>query len=265
MATFILVHGAFQGSWVWDSTASLLRSCGHSVLTPTLTGLGDRAHLLNRAISLRHYVDDVVNTVCFAQAGPAIFVGHSFAGLVAAAAASSLKSLASGLIYVDAIIPEAGLSFRDLAGPAFEPVLSAHIQDGWLVKPWPISTFGVPGPELARDFAARLMPTPLAAFTDTYGFRLPDANLPKAFIRCTSNSNPLIAAQGAKAKVSGYDHTEIDTGHAPMVTTPKQLAEALMQCASKMPDKSLGTIDSSYFHERLLRAMHSGSGKLRGE
>ena len=257
MATYVLIHGAFQGSWVWETVASLLRSSGHTVMTPNLTGLGDRAHLLNRGISLRKFVDDVVNAVCFAQSGPAIFVGHSFSGLVASGAAASLRDLAVGLVYVDALIPEAGVSFRDQAGPAFDAVLAAHALDGWLVKPWPINAFGVVEPELVRDFAARLTPTPLAAFTEPYGFSLPDENLPKTFIRCTRNANPLIAAQAAKAKMSGFDVIEIDTGHAPMVTAPVELAGALMRGASAMSGKPPGAIASSYYHDRLLRAPSS--------
>lgn len=260
MASFVLIHGAFQGSWVWRSTAGLLRAAGHDVLTPCLTGLGDRSHLLLKGLSLAHYVNDVVNAVCFAQCGPAILVGHSLSGFVAAAAAAALGRPACGLIYVDALIPEPGHSFLDMAGPDFDKVLMASIHDGWLVKPWPLPVFGVAGFDGAPDFAARLTSTPLTVFTARYDFGLPDPALPTVFIRCKRNSNPLIAAQAAKAQAAGHGFTEIDSGHAPMITAPGLLAEELMRCAARMPG-STDTIDSACFHERLIRPTIARSGR----
>ncbi|KAF0233911.1 MAG: hypothetical protein FD177_1323 [Desulfovibrionaceae bacterium] len=261
MATFILIHGAFQGSWVWKTTADMLRYAGHNVLTPGLTGLGDRAHLLRKDLSLAHYVDDVVNAACFAHTGPAIFVGHSFSGLVATAAAARLEGLACGLIYVDALIPEPGKAFRDMAGTEFSMVLAAHVHDGWLVRPWPLPVFGVAGSVLAEDFAARLTSTPLAAFTDQYDFPHPDAGLPRAFIRCTRNQNPLIVAQAAKAREYGFDYLEIDSGHAPMITAPDLLADALARCAARMPLKPSAEVYSAYCNRGLFRTSPARSGQ----
>ncbi len=239
----------------------MLRSAGHSVLLPDLTGLGDRSHLLHRNVSLEHYVDDVVNAVCYAYYSQAIFVGHSFSGLVATAAAARLRNTAVGLMYVDALIPEPGRSFKDMAGPAFSTVLAAHVHDGWLVRPWPMSAFGIVEPQMIKDFAPRLTSTPLAAFTAPYTFALPDADLPKAFIRCTRNANPLIAAQAAKAEILGFDSVEIDSGHAPMVTEPRLLASALLECASKMPAASPGESSIEYYNERLLRIPSARTGE----
>lgn len=262
MASFILIHGAFQGSWVWQTTADMLRAAGHSVLTPDLTGLGDRSHLLRKDLSLAHYVEDVVNAASFAHVGPSIIVGHSFSGLVATAAAARLEGLASGLVYVDALIPEPGRSFRDMGGAEFGMVLAAHIHDGWLVRPWPLPVFGVAGSDQAGAYAARLTSTPAAAFTDPYDFSLPDAGLPRAFIRCARNPNPLIAAQAAKAKASGYDCLEIDSGHAPMITAPAFLDEALRRFASRIPLHPMVEMNAACCNQHLLRTPPARSGQI---
>ncbi|GFK94702.1 hypothetical protein NNJEOMEG_02549 [Fundidesulfovibrio magnetotacticus] len=234
MATFILVHGAFQGSFVWKETAALLESQGHETLAPGLTGLGDRSHLLAEGQSLAGYVDDVQNAVAFAMAGPCVFVGHSYSGLTATAAAARLPRLARAVLYVDALIPEPGRSFRDMAGPEFAKTLAAHVHDRWLVRPWPLAAFGVAGHAKAPAFAARLTSTPLAAFTDPFAFGLPDPALPAGFIRCTGNPNPFIEAQAAKARASGWPVTLLDSGHAPMITAPEALARAILTTAHLM-------------------------------
>lgn len=263
MASFILIHGAFQGAWVWRAVADILAGQGHAVITPGLTGLGDRSHLLKQGVGLADYVDDVVNAACFAQAGPSVFVGHSFSGLVAAAAAARLAPLACGLAYVDAIIPEHGRSFQEMGGPEFAKVIAAHAHDGWLVRPWPLGVFGVVEPELAPGFASRLTSMPLAAFTDVYDFELPGKSIPKAFIRCVRNPNPLIAAQGAKAKTAGLNYREIDAHHAPMVTAPAALAQALLDAAESMP--ATGTVPEGYHAGRMLRTPPARPGSLGGD
>lgn len=260
MATFILVHGAFQGSFVWAQTAELLRRAGHEALTPGLTGLGERAHLLREGVSLSTYVDDVVNAVSFSRTGPALIAGHSFSGLVATAAAARLPGAVTGIAYVDALLPEDGQSFQSMAGPEFGKVLAAHVHDEWLVRPWPLNVFGVVEPELAPGFAARLTSTPLAAFTEPYRFGMPDPAVTRFFIRCIRNPNPLIAAQAAKARAAGFAWKEIDSNHAPMVTAPAALARALEECAAAAAP--LGAPDADFFNHRLLRAAPARAAQL---
>lgn len=262
MATFILIHGAFQGAWVWRETAALLRAAGHEVLTPELTGLGGRAHLLTEGQALSGYVADVVNAVAFSLCGPAVFVGHSFTGLVAAAAAARFPGLARGLVFVDALIPEPGRSFLDMAGPEFAKVLKAHVHDGWLVRPWPLPVFGVAEPELAPAFAARLTSMPLAAFAEPFAFPLPGPDLPRGFIRCTRNPNPFIEAQAAKARAGGYGFTAIDSGHAPMITATQALALALREQEALLGEPAALPPGPAYHAERMLRAPLARSGAL---
>ena len=81
MTTFVLLHGAFHGAWCWRRTEPLLRQAGHAVFTPTQTGLGERAHLLSRQITLDTFVQDVVGLLEAEELEDAVLVGHSFGGI----------------------------------------------------------------------------------------------------------------------------------------------------------------------------------------
>src|SRR5882724_5080715 len=76
--TFLLVHGAWHGGWCWRRVADRLTARGHTVFTPTLTGLGERSHLLGAGIGLSTHVADVVNVVKWERLTDVVLVGHSY-------------------------------------------------------------------------------------------------------------------------------------------------------------------------------------------
>ena len=78
--TFVLVHGAWHGGWCWQRVADRLRSGGHIVFTPTLTGLGERSHLLRAGIDLKTHIADVVNVMKWEQLSDVVLCGHSYGG-----------------------------------------------------------------------------------------------------------------------------------------------------------------------------------------
>jgi len=80
--TFVLVHGGWHGGWCWRRVADLLRRQGHTVFTPTPTGLGERSHLMSRDINLDTHITDVVNLFKWEDLNDAVLVGHSYAGWV---------------------------------------------------------------------------------------------------------------------------------------------------------------------------------------
>src|SRR5690606_951056 len=106
--TFVLVHGAWHGGWCWSRLASLLRAAGHNVYTPTLTGLGERNHLLNNDVGLQTFVDDIVNVLVWEDLQDVILVGHSFAGVVITGVADVMPERIRQLVYLDAFILESG-------------------------------------------------------------------------------------------------------------------------------------------------------------
>ena len=117
MATFVLVHGAGHGGWCYQRVAPILRDAGHDVYTPTLTGLGERSHLLDERVDLALHIDDVVNVVRYEDLRDVILVGHSYGGPVITGTADQVPDRIAKLVYLDAAYVRDGESVADAFGP----------------------------------------------------------------------------------------------------------------------------------------------------
>ena len=116
-ATFVLVHGAWHGGWAWQRMTPMLRAAGHEVYTPTLTGLGERAHLGSEYTSLNTHITDIVSMMHMEDVKDIILVGHSYAGFVVTGAADRAPERVRMLAYVNAFVPENGKSLLDYVPP----------------------------------------------------------------------------------------------------------------------------------------------------
>lgn len=114
MAHFVLVHGAWVGSAGFNAVASLLRAKGHDVHTPSLTGLGDRTHLLNTGIDLSLHISDVAAVVNYQRIETFVLVGHSYGGMVVTGVSSLFGARIQSLVYLDAFLPDNGQALLDL-------------------------------------------------------------------------------------------------------------------------------------------------------
>jgi pimeloyl-ACP methyl ester carboxylesterase len=117
MATFVLVHGGWQGGWSWRRVVPHLRASGHEVYTPTLTGLGERAHLLGCVDGLDTHVKDVLGLIEYEDLEEVMLVGHSYGGVVITAVAEVVAEKLSHLVYLDASVPKDGQGMFDLMPP----------------------------------------------------------------------------------------------------------------------------------------------------
>ena len=230
MASFVCVHGAFQGGWVWSQVAAILRRAGHEVFTPTLTGMGERVHVRGRHMGLETYVQDVENLILYERLADVVLVSHSYSGMIAPAVCERMPGRVRRLVFVDAVLPEPGLSFAEIAGPEFVKVLSAHC-NGAEVRPWPLPMFGLPEGEKSRAFAERLVPIPAAAFRDASTCPRENAWPSPYFIRCARTKNPLPARMAAHARERGFGYAELASDHNPMTSEPARLAQALERAA----------------------------------
>ena len=122
MATFVLVHGSFFGGWCYSRLTPFLRAAGHRVFTPTLTGLGERSHLLTEQVDLETHIQDVVNVMTWEDLNDVILCGHSSGGMAITGAADRVAQRIRALIYLDAVVPQSGDSLLDR--------LPAKIADG---------------------------------------------------------------------------------------------------------------------------------------
>jgi len=112
--TFVLVHGAWHGGWCWRRVADRLTAAGHRVFTPTLTGLGERKHLMSASITLDTHVQDVCNLIRFEELSDICLVGHSYAGMVVSLVAEAMEDRISSFVFLDAFVPEDGETPLDL-------------------------------------------------------------------------------------------------------------------------------------------------------
>ncbi|NVN42146.1 alpha/beta fold hydrolase, partial [Ameyamaea chiangmaiensis] len=115
--TFVLVHGMFGGGWVWRVVAPMLRRLGHEVHTPTLTGLGERSHLLSAQITIDTHIEDICNVLDTNDLTNVTLVAHSYGGMVATGVADRRRARLRRLIYLDALLPRDGETGFDLLPP----------------------------------------------------------------------------------------------------------------------------------------------------
>lgn len=141
MPTFLLVPGAWLGGWCWRDVAVQLQRGNHRVIPSTLTGLGERTHLLTPQIGLCAHVADVVSMLHYRNLNDVILVGHSYGGIVITAVAEQVPDRIRWLIYLDASVPRDGESHHDVVGPEMAARLRSAAEsggEGWRVPPAPL-------------------------------------------------------------------------------------------------------------------------------
>ena len=156
MTTYVLVHGGWHGGWCWKRVTPYLRNSGHTVYTPTLTGLGERSHLASPEINLSIHIQDILNVLIYEYLTDVVLVGHSYSGMVIAGVADRVPERVTGLVYLDAFVPEDGQSLRDILRPPYgEGVnLEALLLDGWrLPYPFLERPFGITS-EIDKQWAS---------------------------------------------------------------------------------------------------------------
>ena len=227
--TYVLVHGAWHGGWCWRDVAPLLRAKGHQVFVPTLTGLGERVHLMTPAVNLTTHVTDVVNLIVWEELSDVILVGHSYAGHVIPLVADRIKAKLRHLVFVDAVIAVDGKPFL---APGLGEARAKEAKDNYLQDPPDLSFFGVPADHpQAAWVRRRLTPHPLPTLMETVHYTNGGpAGLAKTYIRCTQRRD-MSQPDPVEPMVKGqpeWTWLTIDTGHDAMVTKPKELAEMLL-------------------------------------
>jgi len=228
---FVLVHGAWHGGWCWAKVARLLRDAGHEVYTPTLTGLGERAHLARPEVDLELHIQDLVAMLEAEELRQVTLVGHSYAGFViTGAAARAAAGRIAQLVYLDAFVPEPGKSLLDYAGPRAEAIREAARThgEGWKIPPFPPERFGVTSQRDTEWLTKHLVPQPLRTFEQP----LPAAGgekLKRTYVYC---SKPAMGAFDQFAERLRDDRKwtfhDLKTGHDAMVTAPGDVAKILM-------------------------------------
>jgi pimeloyl-ACP methyl ester carboxylesterase len=238
MAIFVLVHGGGHGGWCYQKVARRLRAAGHDVYTPTLTGLGERKHLLSAATNLSTHITDIVNTLVYEDLSDVILVGHSYGGMVITGVADLAADRISELVYLDAAHPRDGESLVDTAPAAMAFARSSsQVIDGVELVMWPnddmVAAMGVTDPTDVATLRAKMVPHPWLAFAEPLRLQNGDAawTIPRSNINCTMNLRNSAGADRAR-QVDGQRNFEIDTGHDLMMTEPDKVTAMLLEIAA---------------------------------
>jgi pimeloyl-ACP methyl ester carboxylesterase len=228
MATFVLVHGAYQGSWIWKPVATRLRAAGHLVHVPTLDGCGERAHTIRAGITVTTHAREVAGLLFYEDLTGVILAGTSSGGMVIQKAAELARDRIARVVFVDALA-----------------LLPGERVDSIVKRPAPNETTAIStGPtkadaesRLFRDLddatrawaLARVTPHPIAALeAPMEPTTFWDQKWKATVIRCRRAVNPPEAHQRRTAERLGAAWHELDTGHYPMLSAPEELTRLLL-------------------------------------
>jgi pimeloyl-ACP methyl ester carboxylesterase len=239
MKIFVLVHGAYHGAWCWQRVIPFFREKKITVLTPTLSGLGENAHLLSPSINLSTHITDVTSLLERENLREVVLVGHSYSGFVVAGVAERVPDRIGHLVYLDAMVPENGQKVFDVRNELRADVreISFNGKQVKVLPPHAPEVFGVTDPEDAAWVKALMVPTPAACYDEPLAITNPGArSLPKTYllneIQGSGSSGQLHLDAYEKARGDHWSRKKIPGPHDSMITHPKQLAKALISFAS---------------------------------
>ncbi|MGQ5702118.1 alpha/beta fold hydrolase [Sandaracinobacteroides sp. A072] len=231
MAEFLLVHGAWHGGWVWRDVAEGLRARGHKVFTPSLTGLGDRAHLLTPGTGVDQHRQDILAIIESEELRDAVLVGHSYGARPTALATA--HPAVRAWISLDGVHVEPGTGLLDGAPPEALEAMKGTLVGGLGLPPLPAEAIGIPADHPGHDWVNRRQtPMPWRCLEEKMPL-LPDrfADLPKTYVRALGNTLDAPAMGAIEARDSGWPAIDIDSGHDLPVTAAEETIEALDRAA----------------------------------
>lgn len=228
--TFVLVHGAWHGGWCWKFVREQLTAQGHRVFTPTLTGLGERSHLMSRDITLDTHIQDIVNLVRFEDLHDICLVGHSYGGWPVSGALEEIGERVTSVVYLDAFLPENGQKGIDTQSPESAASVHAALERGDLSRKGPsAAAFGVVQQHQAW-VDAMMTPQPLGvSFTPIKLNGARDHVPRKTYIRATLYPQPTFDQHLAACKKAEWRTYELAIGHDVMVDAPEDLTRILLE------------------------------------
>ena len=232
---FLLIHGTYCGGWIWRRASDLLEKQGHKVFSPTLTGLGERSHLLRKDISLDTQVTDIVNVIKWEDLRDICLVAHSYGGWIGSGALEQIGERVSSIVWLDAFKPENGQKPVDFTNEVFRKAVLDAAEKG---EPG----FPVPGGKLGpvwvneKDSAyvsSKLTPHPVGTYLQPIALSgARDKVAKKTYIRATRFPSPVFDKALAECKTDkSWSTFEIASGHNLMLDAPERLTELLLQAS----------------------------------
>lgn len=232
--SYVLVHGGYHGGWCWSRVTPFLHQSGHRVFAPTITGVGERSHLLSSSLRLDTAITDITQVIEAEELTDIILVGHSIGGLYIAGVADRIPKRIRRLVFLDSVLVKNGQTLLSFLPPERQEVLRAAVaKAGGIAAPKPTSAklFGLDQVNDIQWVERRMTDHPWSTWTDPLTLNNPfGAGLPKTYIKCTKPEFPLVAAAKVELRNNpdGWDIASLETGHEAMVTAPAELAQLLI-------------------------------------
>ncbi len=228
MTAFVLIHGAYQGGWIWNRIASRLRSGGHTVFAPTLDGCGERKGAMRAGITTETHGEEIAQLLFYEDLKDVVLVGTSSGGMVMASAAERARDRVARVVFADALALYNGEKIRDIV------TRPASINTELALGPSKEDAEGrlfVDLDPATRTWAAdRITLHPTAVFHQPVKLeRFWDQSWKASVLYCSQAPNPGEAhIRRSCDKLKGRWHV-IDTGHYPMLSTPDELTRFIVE------------------------------------
>jgi len=238
-----LIHGAWHGGWCWRKVETLLRQAGSRVYTPSLTGMGERSHLVRymdpAALNLDLHIQDGKELLESEGLEEVVLVGHAYAGMVISGVAEVCPQWLDHLVYVNGVVPRDGEAMIDqldaVRGPEFTAPIRTALENREDFLPPPTTAeeiqrrWGIDDQEDQSWMLPRLRPQSVASFSQPLKSNNPAAQeISRSFILSSESGFDSVAEL---ARQSDWGLYQLDTGHDPMITKPRQVAEILLKIA----------------------------------
>jgi pimeloyl-ACP methyl ester carboxylesterase len=230
--TFVLVHGAWHGGWCWRRVSDALLQRGHRVFAPTLTGLGERSHLLSTDVDLKTHIDDIVNLFRFEDVADAVLVAHSYGGWPVSGALEEIHGQVASVVFLDAFMPQNGQRGIDTQSPASAAAVKEAFARGEAGRKGPSAAAFNVRPENQAWVDAKITAQPIGvSLTPIALSGARDRIAKKAYVRATAYPQPTFDQHLAECKAAGWRTYELPVGHDVMVDAPDRLVDILLEVA----------------------------------
>ena len=232
--TFVLVHGAWHGGWCYSRVRDRLEAQGHRVFTPTLTGLGERSHLMSKDINLDTHITDVVNVIKWENLKNIVLCGHSYGGWVVSGVAEQMQDRIGSIVFLDAYMPDDGDSGQKIGSAFTREGIDKALAAGAISRPSPSAKdFMVASEEDQAWVDSKTTEQPLGVSLQPIkltGAR--DRIAKKTYVLAETYNSPHFRRyyETCVADASWTTYT-VPCGHDVMVDMPDRLAELLVEMA----------------------------------
>jgi pimeloyl-ACP methyl ester carboxylesterase len=228
MTTFVLLHGAYQGGWIWNPVTERLRAQGHLVFAPTLDGCAERAPQVRAGITTESHAKEVAGLLFYHDFKDVVLVGTSTGGMVMARAAETARERVARVVFTDALALVDGEAVPQIVKRP--TAVNTELTTGPSQHDFETRLFADLEPATRKWAIERCTPHPIAPLTAPVKLeRFWSQSWNASVIWCRKSTNPPVAHQRRACETLKGRWHELDTGHYPMLSEPEALAKLIVE------------------------------------